>query len=33
MTNGVDGGSGNGLICTFQAILKEVDGGARNLFA
>jgi hypothetical protein len=32
-TNGIDGGSGGGLLRTFQTISKEGDGGLRNLFA
>jgi hypothetical protein len=31
--NGIDGGTGTGLLRTFQAIKKEGDGGVRNLFA
>jgi hypothetical protein len=32
-TNGIDGGSGGGLLRTFQTITKEGNGGVRNLFA
>jgi hypothetical protein len=32
-TNGIDGGSGEGLLRTFQTITKEGNGGIRNLFA
>jgi Mitochondrial carrier protein len=32
-TNGIDGGSRQGLLQTFQTIMKEEDGGVRNLFA
>jgi hypothetical protein len=32
-TNGIDGGSGMGLITTMQTIAKEGDGGVANLFA
>jgi hypothetical protein len=32
-TNGIDGGSGGGLLRTFQTISKEGNGGLRNLFA
>lgn len=32
-TNGVDGGSGDGLVRTFEKIVSEGDGGVRNLFA
>lgn len=32
-TNGIDGGSGGGLLRTFQTIAKEGNGGLRNLFA
>jgi hypothetical protein len=32
-TNGVDGGSGEGLVRTFEKIMSEGDGGVRNLFA
>jgi ABC-type nickel/cobalt efflux system permease component RcnA len=32
-TNGIDGGSGGGLLQTFQTISKEGNGGLRNLFA
>lgn len=31
--NGIDGGSGEGLMRTFQTIKNEGDGGVRNLFA
>lgn len=31
--NGIDGGSGEGLLRTFQTIMKEGDGGVANLFA
>lgn len=32
-TNGIDGGSGEGLVRTFEKIMSEGDGGVRNLFA
>ena len=32
-TNGIDGGSGMGLITTMRTIMKEGDGGVANLFA
>ncbi|GKY97555.1 hypothetical protein MPSEU_000713700 [Mayamaea pseudoterrestris] len=32
-TNGIDGGSGMGLITTMRTIVKEGDGGVANLFA
>jgi Mitochondrial carrier protein len=32
-TNGIDGGSGEGLVRTFDKIMGEGDGGVRNLFA
>lgn len=32
-TNGIDGGSGEGLVHTFEKIMSEGDGGVRNLFA
>lgn len=32
-TNGIDGGSGQGLVKTFRTIYNEGDGGIRNLFA
>jgi hypothetical protein len=32
-TNGVDGGSGEGLVRAFEKIMSEGDGGVRNLFA
>ena len=32
-TNGIDGGSGEGLVHTFEKITSEGDGGVRNLFA
>ena len=32
-TNGIDGGSGEGLIPTFERIMQEGEGGIRNLFA
>jgi hypothetical protein len=32
-SNGIDGGSGGGLLRTFQTISKEGNGGLRNLFA
>jgi len=31
-TDGIDGGSGQGLIMTMQTVMKETDGGFRNLF-
>ena len=31
--NGIDGGSGEGLVRTFQTIINEGDGSIRNLFA
>jgi Mitochondrial carrier protein len=32
-TNGIDGGSGEGLVHAFEKIMSEGDGGVRNLFA
>jgi hypothetical protein len=32
-SNGIDGGSGLGLLTTMQTIMKEGDGGVSNLFA
>jgi hypothetical protein len=32
-TNGIDGGSGEGLLRTFKTITEEGDGGIQNLFA
>lgn len=33
LRNGIDGGSGEGLVKTFRTIYKEGDGGIQNLFA
>ena len=32
-TNGIDGGSGAGLITTMRTVTKEGEGGLANLFA
>ena len=33
VSNGIDGGHGKGIVETFQLVMQEGDGGARNLFA